>query len=117
MWMNEAGRGIGGSGSRPVRSIAVAALASCDTVTVHRDFASGDSDVLRARRLLPACLAVFMSGFVAAVVTAINTGITGIDAGYAGRWLLAWIIACPAAIAAAYVFHPLAWRLARLLAR
>ena len=87
---------------------------SCDTVTMHRDLASGDPAVLRARRLLPACLAVFMSGFVAAVVTAINTGI---DAGYAGRWLLAWVIACPAAIAAAYVFHPLAWRLARLLAR
>lgn len=68
----------------------------------------------RAQRLMPACLAVFMSGFVAAVVTAINTGI---DAGYMGRWLLAWAIACPAAIAAAYVFRPLAWRLARLLAR
>ena len=68
----------------------------------------------RALRLLPGCLAVFMSAFVAAVVTAINTGVDPI---YPERWLHAWALACPAAIAAAYVFRPLAWRLARLLAR
>lgn len=69
---------------------------------------------MRAQRLSPACLAIFMSAFVAAVVTAINTGI---DTAYARRWLLAWAIACPAAIAAAYLFRPLAWRLAVALSR
>lgn len=68
----------------------------------------------RAQRLMPACLAIFMSGFVAAVVTAVNTGF---DAAYPLRWLLAWAIACPAAIVAAYLFRPLAWRLAVVLSR
>ena len=68
----------------------------------------------RAQRLLPGCLATFMSAFVAAVVTAINTGIGD---GYAGRWWVAWLVAWPAAVLAAYVFRPLAWRLSCLLAR
>lgn len=68
----------------------------------------------RAQQWLPAFLAMGMSAFVAAVVTAINTGI---DWGFPGRWLLAWSIACPAAILAAYLFRPLAWRVACLAAR
>ena len=49
-----------------------------------------------------------------AVVTVINTGI---DGGLPWRWLLAWSIACPAAIVAAYLFRPLAWRAACLVSR
>lgn len=68
----------------------------------------------RAQRCLPGFLAMAMSAFVAAVVTAINTGI---DGGFALRWLLAWAIACPAAVAAAYLFRPLAWRAACVVSR
>lgn len=68
----------------------------------------------RAQRWLPGFLAMAMSAFVAAVVTAINTGV---DAGFVLRWLLAWAIACPAAIAAAYLFRPLAWRAACVVSR
>jgi hypothetical protein len=63
---------------------------------------------------LPAFLAIGMSAFVAAVVTVINTGI---DGGLPWRWLLAWSIACPVAIVAAYLFRPLAWRAACLVSR
>jgi hypothetical protein len=69
---------------------------------------------LRAQAWLPAFLVIGMSAFVAAVVTAINTGI---DVGYPWRWLLAWSIACPAAIVAAYLFRPWAWRAACLVSR
>ena len=68
----------------------------------------------RAQRWQPAFLATGMSAFVAAVVTCINTGL---DAGLASRWLHAWLLAWPAAIAAAYLFRPLAWRAACVLAR
>ena len=54
-----------------------------------------------------------MSAFVALVVTAINTGI---DGGLALRWLAAWALACPAAIVAAYLLRPLAWRAALAIA-
>ena len=67
----------------------------------------------RAQRLLPAYLAIGMSAFVAAVVTLVNTGF---DADYVLRWLHAWSLACPAAIAAAYLFRPFAWRAARATA-
>ena len=67
----------------------------------------------RAQRLLPGFLAIGMSAFVALVVTAINTGI---DARLAARWLDAWLRACPAAIVAAYVLRPLAWRAALAVA-
>ena len=67
----------------------------------------------RARRLLPACLATCMSAFVAAVVTAINTGV---DPALPARWLHAWLRAWPAAVAAAYLFRPLAWWAAQRLA-
>lgn len=73
-----------------------------------------DSVARRAQRLLPAFLATAMSAFVAAVVTAVNTGV---DAGYAWRWLSAWALALPAAIAAAYLFRPLAWKLSLAMAR
>jgi uncharacterized protein DUF2798 len=73
-----------------------------------------DAGTRRAQRLLPGFLAVCMSAFVAAVVTSINTGI---DGGFAARWLYAWLIALPAAILAAYLFRPLAWRAAVLVAR
>lgn len=69
--------------------------------------------VHRAQRLLPGFLAVGMSAFVAAVVTAINTGV---DHGLALRWLAAWARACPAAVAAAYLLRPLAWRAALAVA-
>jgi Protein of unknown function (DUF2798) len=68
----------------------------------------------RAQRLLPAMLAICMSMFVAALVTAINTGL---DPGFVSRWLKALAIAMPAAIFAAYAFRPLAWRMAMWLAR
>ena len=55
-----------------------------------------------------------MSAFVALVVTAINTGV---DAQLVARWLHAWRLALPAAIVAAYLFRPLAWRTAFVLAR
>jgi len=68
----------------------------------------------RAQRLLPGFLATGMSAFVAAVVTAINTGM---DPGFPLRWLYAWAIALPSAIVAAYLLRPLAWRAALALAR
>lgn len=68
----------------------------------------------RAQQWLPAFLAIGMSAFVAAVVTLINTGV---DVGVFLWWLRAWSIACPAAVAAAYVLRPLAWRAARAVAR
>lgn len=68
----------------------------------------------RAERLLPGFLAVGMSAFVAAVVTAVNTGI---DGALAVRWLYAWGIALPAAIIAAYLLRPLAWCAALWIAR
>ena len=55
-----------------------------------------------------------MSAFVALVVTAINTGV---DSHLVHRWLHAWRLALPAAIVAAYLFRPLAWRISLLLAR
>jgi Protein of unknown function (DUF2798) len=68
----------------------------------------------RAHRWQPAFQATGMSAFVALVVTAINTGV---DPQLVARWLHAWRLALPAAIAAAYLFRPLAWRTALLLAR
>ena len=68
----------------------------------------------RAQRWQPALLASGMSAFVAAVVTLVNTGF---DSGFAARWLLAWSLACPAAIVAAYLFRPIAWRAACVVAR
>lgn len=73
-----------------------------------------DPHIERAQRLLPAFLATGMSAFVAAVVTAVNTGI---DAGFALCWLHAWGLALPAAIVAAYLLRPLAWRAALAVAR
>ena len=73
-----------------------------------------DDSVLRAQRLLPAFLAVGMSAFVAAVVTIINTGL---DADTFARWARAWGLALPVAVAAAYLFRPLAWRAAMAVAR
>ena len=67
----------------------------------------------RAERLMPGVLATGMSAFVAAVVTTVNTGM---DAGFALRWLRAWALAAPAAIVAAYLLRPVAWRIARRLA-
>lgn len=74
---------------------------------------SGSLHHARAQRLLPGVLATFMSAFVAGVVTALNTGI---DGGLPLRWLTAWLIAWPAAVAAAYLFRPLAWRLSLRIA-
>jgi hypothetical protein len=54
-----------------------------------------------------------MSAFVALVVTAINTGV---DLQLGARWLGAWLRACPAAIVAAYLLRPLAWRAALAVA-
>ena len=68
----------------------------------------------RAQRLLPGVLAVGMSAFVAFAVTAINTGV---DAQLASRWLGAWSLACPAAVVAAYLLRPLAWRVALAVSR
>jgi hypothetical protein len=67
----------------------------------------------RAQRLLPGFLAIGMSAFVALVVTAINTGV---DLQLAARWFAAWALACPAAIVAAYLLRPLAWRAALAVA-
>jgi hypothetical protein len=55
-----------------------------------------------------------MSAFVAAVVTVVNTGL---DAGTVVRWTGAWVLALPAAIVAAYLFRPMAWRAALAVAR
>lgn len=73
-----------------------------------------DPIALRAQRLLPGFLATCMSAFVAAVVTAVNTGV---DGGFVQRWLYAWGLALPAAIVAAYLFRPLAWRVALVASR
>ena len=75
-----------------------------DAAGVHR----------RAHRWQPAFQATGMSAFVALVVTAINTGV---DPHLVPRWLHAWRLAVPAAIVAAYLFRPVAWRIALLLAR
>jgi len=48
------------------------------------------------------------------VVTIVNTGL---DSGVFVRWLLAWSLACPAAIVAAYLLRPLAWRAACAMAQ
>lgn len=72
-----------------------------------------DPALRRAERLLPGVLAIGMSAFVAAVVTVVNTGV---DAGLPARWLRAWALAGPAAVVAAYLLRPLAWRIARTLA-
>jgi hypothetical protein len=63
--------------------------------------------------MLPGFLALGMSAFVALVVTAFNTGV---DAQLSTRWLAAWARACPAAIVAAYLLRPVAWRLALAVA-
>lgn len=68
----------------------------------------------RAMRWQPAFLATGMSAFVAAVVTCINTGF---DGALGWRWLQAWSLAWPAAVAAAYLLRPLAWRAACAMAR
>ena len=73
-----------------------------------------DAVARRAQRLLPAFLATCMSAFVAAVVTAINTGV---DAHLAARWWHAWLRAWPCAVAAAYLFRPLAGWAALRVAR
>lgn len=87
--------------------------------TAHAQRVSGAGAVdaprlQRAQRWFPALLATAMSAFVALVVTAINTGL---DAGLTARWWHAWTLALPAAIVAAYLFRPLAWRVALALAR
>jgi hypothetical protein len=67
-------------------------LASAGTCVDDGAMHASDSLDVRAQRWLPACLASGMSASVAAVVTAINTGL---DACVPARWLLAWAIACP----------------------
>lgn len=68
----------------------------------------------RAHQLVPVFLATCMSAFVAAMVTAINTGV---DPGLAARWWHAWLRAWPCAVAAAYLFRPLAGWIALRVAR
>lgn len=82
---------------------------------MHDDLSNPDDSarMRRAQRLLPGVLALGMSAFVAAVVTVINTGV---DAGLPSRWLRAWALAGPAAVFAAYLLRPLAWRLALAIA-
>lgn len=63
-----------------------------------------------AARLVPACMGICMSGLVSGVLIAVNTGTTH---GYVGRWLAAWGLALPVAIAGAYLFSPLALLMAR----
>jgi len=86
--------------------------------TVHgrrrRAVNGNDAIERRAQRLQPAFLATPMSAFVAALGTLVNTGL---DGGFALRWLAAWAIALPAAILAAYLFRPLARRAALAAAR
>ena len=85
------------------------------TISSARTEAAGmDAVERRVPAPVAGILAAFMSAFVAAVVTFINTGF---DAGYPRRWLLAWCLALPAAIVAAHLFRPLAWRLARAARR
>ncbi len=88
----------------PLPTFCTASIARTRTVSTART----------SRSVQPAFLATGMSAFVAAVVTAVNTGI---DGGFMLRWAYAWTLALPSAIVAAYLFRPLAWRAAVALAR
>ena len=64
------------------------------------------------QRLLPGCMAFYMSALVSAVVTIVNTGVGD---GVLLRALSAWSLALPVAIIAAYLTRPLAMATARVL--
>ena len=66
------------------------------------------------QRLLPGCMAFYMSALVSAVVTVVNTGIGD---GLLLRALSAWSLALPVAVVAAYLTRPLAMASARMLSR
>lgn len=71
-------------------------------------------DSLKFRGVLAAIMAFLMAFVMSAVLTAVNTGV---DAGFLGRWLQAFAVAWPIAIAAAFFFAPIARRwTSRLLA-
>jgi hypothetical protein len=70
-------------------------------------------DPVRVERLLPACMAFFMSALVTATAVAVNSASM---AGFGSAFLHAWALSLPVAVFAAYVTRPIALRLARLLA-
>lgn len=63
-------------------------------------------------RLIPGCMAFFMSALVTATATYVNSATV---AGFATVFLHAWTVSLPVAIAAAYLTRPLALRLALAL--
>lgn len=63
-------------------------------------------------RLLPGCMAFFMSALVTATATCVNSATL---AEFATAFLRAWTVSLPVAIAAAYLTRPLALRLASAL--
>ena len=66
------------------------------------------------QRLLPGCMAFYMSALVSAVVTVVNTGVGD---GVLLRALSAWSLALPVAVVAAYLTRPIAMATARMLSR
>lgn len=67
-----------------------------------------------AQRILPAVMAFFMSMCVSFIVTAKNLGFIP---DFVLTWLSAWSLAFPVAATAAYLFLPIARRLAGGAAR
>jgi len=70
------------------------------------------TDPVRVERLLPACMAFFMSALVTATAVAVNLPSMS---GFGRAFLHAWALSLPVAVFAAYVTRPLALRLARVL--
>jgi len=69
-------------------------------------------DSTRVERLLPACMAFFMSALVTATAVAVNSASMS---GFGGAFVRAWSLSLPVAVFAAYLTKPLALRLARVL--
>ena len=67
---------------------------------------------LHVDRLLPGCMAFFMSAFVTCTATWVNSASM---AGVAVAFLRAWAVSLPVAVVAAYLTRPLALRVAKAM--
>lgn len=69
---------------------------------------------IRVERLLPGCMALFMSALVTATATLVHAPRWQ---GFAAAFFAAWSLSLPVAVVAAYLTRPLARRLAWGLVR